>query len=97
MMFVVNIIFADLIDGLDDDDLSDISFESDEEEEEEETGNKKGSKRRAAGNHSIFASAEEFASILEDEGSSRIAPGSSNVVSNKDNASKCFESRIISQ
>lgn len=65
-----------------------MMFDSDEESNRN-TGPKKSSKKKKNGDlGSLFASAEEFASILEDEGSSGIAPGGSNVVSNKDNSSK---------
>lgn len=37
---------------------------------------------------SLFASADEFATMLEDEGSSKVKPGGSNAFSNKDNARK---------
>lgn len=76
----------ELIRDLDDDEMSDIVFDSDDEEN---TSSKKGKKKQPKLDlSSVFASAEEFASILEDEGSSFAAPGTSNVISNKDNASK---------
>lgn len=39
---------------------------------------------------SLFASADEFATLLEDEGQSKVKPGGSNVFANKDNARKYF-------
>lgn len=68
----------------DDDDLSDMSFNSDEEQDEKS----KTKRSKPFTSDSIFASAEEFASLLEDEGGSKIKPGSSNVVANRDNARK---------
>lgn len=68
----------------DDEDASDIVFDS-EDDDEEETPKKKQKKKDDI--TSLFASAEEFASLLEDEGSSNRAPGSSNTWANKDNAS----------
>lgn len=35
---------------------------------------------------SVFASADEFATLLEDEGQSKVKPGGSNVFANRDNA-----------
>ncbi|KAK5639787.1 hypothetical protein RI129_010598 [Pyrocoelia pectoralis] len=69
----------DDIFGEDDDD-SEILFDSDDEESQSSRKKKKND------TSSLFASAEEFASILEEEGTSKIAPGSSNAWSNKDNA-----------
>ncbi|KAJ3662377.1 hypothetical protein Zmor_006730 [Zophobas morio] len=55
--------------------------------EEESTSKKNKSKKKGnKDDSSIFASAEEFASLLEDEGSSKLAPGSSSAFANKDNA-----------
>lgn len=76
---------------MEDDDLSDVSFDSDGEDINDKTNkNKKFKKKKSGDDGSLFASAEEFASLLEDEGQSSIAPGGSNVVSNKDNASKYY-------
>lgn len=72
-------------DELDEDDLSDVSFDAADESEEPK---RNGNKRKRPSSDSIFASAEEFASLLEDEGSSKIRPGGSNAVANKDNARK---------
>ncbi|KAB0791949.1 hypothetical protein PPYR_13910 [Photinus pyralis] len=63
-----------------DDDDSEILFDS--EEEESESKHKKAKKETS----SLFASAEEFASMLEEEGAAKTAPGSSNAWSTKDNA-----------
>lgn len=84
---------------LTDEDNSDADFEDEFEDEDDEMNNsdisseqeqskKNGKKKKANTSGSLFASAEEFASILEDEGSSKAKPGSSHAVSNKDNASK---------
>ncbi|CAH0547490.1 unnamed protein product [Brassicogethes aeneus] len=85
----------DLIGDLDDDD-EEIEFgdSEDDNDDNEETSNKKKIKnvkkkvKKLDKNDitSLFASADEFASILEDEGSSKIKPGGSNAVSNTDNA-----------
>lgn len=66
----------------------DMPFDSDDDQEEKPKI--KGGKKKSFASESVFASAEEFASMLEDEGGSKIAPGGSNAVSNKDNARKCF-------
>lgn len=76
----------ELIGDLGDDDEEDIDFIEDDKPT-------KGKKNKYKGNGditSLFASADEFATLLEDEGSSKVKPGSSNVYSNKDNASKYF-------
>lgn len=78
----------ELIDDLEDDELSDIVFESDEESDPETEKIRKSLKKKQGDLGSLFASAEEFASILEDEASSGLISGSSNTVSNKDNSSK---------
>ncbi|KRT79752.1 hypothetical protein AMK59_8108 [Oryctes borbonicus] len=74
----------DLIEDLDDDNMSDIVFESDDEE-----SNSNKVQRGKMGNdiNSVFASAEEFASLLEDDAHYPKAAGSSNELSNKDHAS----------
>ncbi|KAF5285539.1 hypothetical protein FQA39_LY16604 [Lamprigera yunnana] len=69
----------DLIDV--DDSASDLEFNSDSESEMNTKKNKK-----AKSDVPIFASAEEFATLLEEEGASKVAPGSSNAWENKDNA-----------
>lgn len=75
---------------MDDDDKELIGdLDDDEEEEIEFNDNSKNNKKKYNKNlNTLFASAEEFATLLEDEGSSKIAPGSSNTFVNKDNASK---------
>lgn len=45
-------------------------------------------KKKGGDSTSLFASAEEFATLLEDEGQSKVKPGGSNVFANKDNARK---------
>ena len=74
----------DLLDGLDDDEMSDIVFDSDEESD----GAKKPKRKNKKGKelNSIFASADEFAALLEEEGASGKAPGTSSAYSNKDKA-----------
>lgn len=46
----------------------------------------KSNKKKKDKFESVFASADEFASLLEDEGNSKRAPGSSNTLLNKDKA-----------
>lgn len=78
---------SDLINFSDDDNASDIVFDSDDENE---TASKKNKASKVKGDDikALFASADEFATLLEDEGSSMVAPGGSNVYANKDNAGK---------
>lgn len=75
--------------------LDDLDNDDDDEEVvfDEEPKPKKLKKSKSKDTQTIFASAEEFASLLDDEGSSKIAPGSSNALSNKDNASKFDNAR----
>ncbi|GJQ67721.1 hypothetical protein Trydic_g16541 [Trypoxylus dichotomus] len=74
----------ELIEGLDDDNMSDIVFKSGDQE----SCSKKIRKRKKKDDlNSVFASAEEFASLLEDDESYSKMAGSSNELSNKDNAS----------
>lgn len=78
------------MDDLSDND-EDIEFLSDSEDEDKLDNKKKKSLKKKSSKDDIstlFASAEEFASLLEDEGSSKQKPGSSNVMQNKDKASK---------
>ncbi|XP_050506549.1 CCAAT/enhancer-binding protein zeta [Diabrotica virgifera virgifera] len=90
---------ADLDDedlDMNDDDkelLGDLSDEEDDEaidfsDEEEQPGKNKFKKfaKKKGDIMSNFASAEEFATLLEDEGSSKFKPGGSNAFANKDNA-----------
>ncbi|KAI4470572.1 ccaat-binding factor-related [Holotrichia oblita] len=73
----------ELIQDLDDDDdVSDMEFESDDNDnlKTAKTMKKKGDI------NGVFASAEEFASILEDEGNNSKMGGRSNTLSNKENA-----------
>lgn len=57
---------------------------------EPKTKSKKGLKKKHLKNDvgSLLASADEFAALLDDEGSSAQKPGSSNAMDNKDKASK---------
>ncbi|KAF5287326.1 hypothetical protein FQR65_LT02199 [Abscondita terminalis] len=73
----------ELID--EDDDFSDLEFNSNSDEDEDlpVVNDSKKKKKDAV---PVFASAEEFASLLEEEGASKIAPGGSNAWANKDNA-----------
>lgn len=64
--------------------MSDILFDSDEDESE--LKGKKNKNIKKGKFDSIFASADEFASMLEDEGASKNAPGSSNQYANQDKA-----------
>jgi len=73
----------ELIGLSDDDEGSDIVFDS---EDETEPVTKTKNKKKKDDIASLFASAEEFASLLEDEGGSKVAPGSSEAWSNKDHA-----------
>lgn len=59
-----------------------------DDEDDEEGDNYKKNKKKKEKFGSVFASADEFASLLEDEGSSKYAPGSSNSLMNKDKAGK---------
>lgn len=79
----------ELIEGLGDDNVDEMVFDSDIDESEAKS--KKKFKKRADIN-SVFASAEEFASLLDDEGNNSKMAGSSNALSNKDNAGilKCY-------
>ncbi|XP_022915981.2 CCAAT/enhancer-binding protein zeta [Onthophagus taurus] len=76
----------ELIGDLDDDDLSDMVFDSEDEDDGGKKEKKKINKKKGDDLDGIFASAEEFASLLEDEGNSKRAPGGSSAVSNKDKA-----------
>lgn len=85
------IFFAlDLLQDLEDDD-EEIVF-SDEEEEEED--DKKKSRNNKKKNKSVFAPAEEFAQLLEDEADAIGKPGSLNTLSNKDKSRK-FELKLF--
>lgn len=72
----------ELIGNLEDDE-EDIDFIDDDKSNKPKKNKYKGKDDIT----SLFASAEEFSTLLEDEGSSKIKPGGSNVYSNKDNAS----------
>ncbi|KAJ8976913.1 hypothetical protein NQ317_014085 [Molorchus minor] len=73
----------ELIGGLDDDDDEDIEFLEDDVSKKSK---KNKFKKNGEDLSSLFASAEEFATLLEEEGSSKVKPGGSNVYSNKDKA-----------
>lgn len=79
---MIYFLILELIGDLGDDDGEDIDFK------EEDRDVLKKIKKNKNDLNTLFASADEFASILDDEGSSKVAPGSSRVLSNKDNASK---------
>lgn len=70
----------------DDDDGSIDMFGDDDDDEDNVMSFNKKNKKKAKGGKSVFASAEEFAHLLEEEGSSKVAPGSSNQVQNSDKA-----------
>lgn len=73
---------SDLLADLTDDDEGELEFLDDEP-------NKKAKLKKKSGElSSLFASADEFATLLEDEGQSKVKPGGSNVFANKDNARK---------
>ncbi|CAG9857672.1 unnamed protein product [Phyllotreta striolata] len=72
----------DLLDDLSEDDAESIEFS----DEEESNRGKKGKNKKSNDIMSNFASVEEFATLLEDEGSSKIKPGGSNAFANKDDA-----------
>ncbi|CAG9822378.1 unnamed protein product [Phaedon cochleariae] len=78
-----------LADLSSDDDEEDIEFMEDDEEEVERN-KKKMKKLRKGGNKddimSQFAAADEFAALLEEEGSSRVKSGTSSAFLNRDNA-----------
>ncbi|KAK9877934.1 hypothetical protein WA026_020157 [Henosepilachna vigintioctopunctata] len=82
----------DLVDGLDDDDDEDLSFDDGEDEDslfddnDVDTGKNKKSKKNKKGMESIFASADEFASLLDEEGISKKKSGGANTLSNLDQA-----------
>lgn len=76
------------MDVTDDEENSDIVFDSDEE-----VSDRKSKKKLKDDVSSLFASAEEFASLLEDEATSTVAPGGANTWANKDKAST-FEKLI---
>lgn len=87
--FYTNFLFSDFINDLDDDDASEIEFnESDEEDMEDEPKKKKSKKWQVKGDDikSLFASADEFASILDEEPD--FMAGTSHAVSNKDKAGR---------
>ncbi|KAJ8925033.1 hypothetical protein NQ315_001204 [Exocentrus adspersus] len=73
----------ELIGDLDDDDEEDIDFIEDDSPVK---GKKNKLKKPGDDISSLFASADEFATLLEDEGGSQVKPGGSNAFSNKDNA-----------
>ncbi|XP_019763522.2 CCAAT/enhancer-binding protein zeta [Dendroctonus ponderosae] len=80
-----------LLDGLSDGE-EDMEFGGSDSEDEmkPKRSSKKGLKKKHSKNDvgSLLASADEFAALLDDEGSSVHKPGSSNVMDNKDKASQ---------
>lgn len=66
-----------------DDDDEEIEFLNEEKSDKRQ---KNKFKKKGGDLKSLFASADEFASLLEDEGQSKVKPGGSNVFANKDNA-----------
>lgn len=80
-----DLFLVDLLAGLTDYEDEDMEFLDDEKP------TKKGKnilKKKVGDITSLFASADEFATLLEDEGQSKVKPGGSNVFANKDNARK---------
>lgn len=66
----------------DDEDMDDESFD----EPSQTKGKFKNKKSNKSDINSLFASADEFATLLEDEGASSVTPGGSNNFACKDNA-----------
>ncbi|XP_065161125.1 CCAAT/enhancer-binding protein zeta-like [Atheta coriaria] len=81
-------LLGDLSDGDDDEEL--FLDEDDEDDIMLDTKSSKSKKsakaKKKTNTGSIFASADEFASLLEDEGNSKVAPGSSQQFANTDKA-----------
>lgn len=69
-----------------DDDGSDIVFDSDDDDREGSKKSKSNKLNLKDDIQSMFASADEFAMLLEEEGNSGTKPGSSSAFENKDNA-----------
>lgn len=63
-----------------------MSFDS--ESEDEQVSKRKNKKRKDE--EPVFAPAEEFAAMLEDEGAADIAPGGSDAWMNHDKSSKYY-------
>lgn len=78
------------IENIDDEDLSDMDFSGDEDEDEEITSsfNKIKKNKKSKYDENIFAAAEEFAEILDQEGTAKIKHGGSGAVSNADKAAE---------
>lgn len=83
---------SELLRDLDDDNMSDIVFESHENKDDIKI--KKKLKKKGDIN-SIFASAEEFASILDDEGTSSKTSGTLDALYNKDNAGTFIKFKFL--
>ncbi|RZC38241.1 CCAAT/enhancer-binding protein zeta, partial [Asbolus verrucosus] len=79
--FTMNEDDKELLNDLESDEDEEIVFNDEESSQKSKMKKKKGNDMK-----SLFASAEEFASLLEEEGNSKIAPGGSNQFANKDNA-----------
>lgn len=69
-----------------DDEDSDIVFDSDDDDPKASKKSKSNKLDLKGDIQSMFASADEFAMLLEDEGNSGTKPGSSSAFENKDNA-----------
>ncbi|CAH1979934.1 unnamed protein product [Acanthoscelides obtectus] len=67
-------------------DASELDDFDEESDEDDEMVTKSPKSKRKGDTSSLFASAEEFATLLEDEGSSKVKPGGSNAFANMDNA-----------
>lgn len=83
------------LDGVDDEDLSDMEFNDDHEDHESESKlksklnkilPKKGKKGKGLDSN-VFVAAEEFAEMLEEQGRSKLKSGGSNMFSDADGAS----------
>lgn len=77
----------DDLDGVDDEDLSDMDFGDDDDDSDDESdGGSKNKKKKLGYDPNIFAAAEEFAEILDQEGTSKTKHGGANAMSNTDKA-----------
>lgn len=83
-IFIILLLIVELLKDLSDDNEEEIEFL----DEDIPKKNKKGKLRKKGGISSIFASADEFATLLEEEGISKQKPGGSNAVLNADNSRK---------
>lgn len=76
--------FKDLIDDLDDEDKSDIEFNDEDSESDDEKQTKNKKHKKGGDINSLFAAADDFASILDEEPD--FMAGTTHAVSNKDKA-----------